>query len=185
MCHVYIYKGDEMWVGLINKNAYSISGEIEKEYGSLLYYGGRERSIMNKLSYSKWDNGNGAIHGFGGVYQQCDYYQTGDWITFEIDQSIKYKPNCKIYKNGKLIADINALPLRSIERKQSMKRNKNLSILSSFFGQEYMDKSKDTLQLNEMNRNKNQDKEEIYFCVVVDDSMDGFIVEEILYNPSP
>ena len=121
-----------MWVGLVNKNAYSIAGEIEKEYGSLLYYGGRERSIMNKLSYSKWDNGSGAIHGFGGVYKQCEYYRTGDWITFEIDQSIKYNQNCKIYKNGKCIADINALPLRSTQRK----RKKNMSILSAFFEEE-------------------------------------------------
>ena len=177
-----------MWVGLVNKNTYSISGEIEKEYGSLLYYGGREHSIINKLSRSKWDNGKGAIHGFGGVYKQCEYYRTGDWITFEIDQSIKYKPNCKIYKNGKIIADIDALPFRPTKQRGISKRKsitKNISILSALFGEENVDGCIDRMDLDDNKmRQKDVDDDEIYFCVVVDDSMDGFIVEELLYNPS-
>merc|ERR1712154_578388 len=83
-CYV-MSKGDESWIGLINKKSYSISKEIEKRFGSLFYYGGRESSILNKASYSKWDNGMGAIHGFGKVIKTVDYYSTGDWITFLIE----------------------------------------------------------------------------------------------------
>ena len=175
-----------MWVGLVNKKTYTILGEIEKQFGSLLYYGGRERSIMNKLSYSKWDNGNGGIHGFGGVYKQCEYYRSGDWITFEIDMEYRDKPNCKIYKNGKLVADIDALPFKSWERKKKMDRksmSQNMSILSRFFWNESESEMNECDKMC-MKEEGETDTEGMYFCGVLDDSMDGFIVEEVLYNPS-
>lgn len=172
-----------MWVGLVNKNTYSVEAEIEKEFGSLLYYGGRERSIKERLRYSEWDNGNGAIHGFGGICKQCEYYTTGDWITYQItmkdDDECISTPNCKIFKNGKLMLDINALPVKSVVPKKKIKHEKILSGLNNIFGTKMKVGVIETKKLDQ----KKED-EDMYFCVVVDDAMDGFIVEEVLYNPS-
>ena len=173
------------WIG--QQKTYTISGEIEKQFGSLLYYGGRERSIMNKVSYSKWDNGNGAIHGFGGVYKQCEYYRSGDWITFEIDMEDRDRPNCKIYKNGKLVAEMDALPFKSERKKKRNDRKlmlKSMSILSRFFGDGETESGMNEYNKMCMKEEEETDTEAMYFCGVLDDSMDGFIVEEVLYNPT-
>lgn len=77
-CYVH-GKGDEMWIGLVHRGTYQITGEIERKHGSLLYYGGRESRINrnDRPQYNEWDSGMGAIHGFTKVLKETDYYQSG------------------------------------------------------------------------------------------------------------
>merc|ERR1712087_897350 len=70
---------------------------------------GRESRIgRDRPTWGQWDTGNGAIHSFGEVRCDTEYYQAGDWITFEIDMG--EFPSCTIYKNGKQVAYVNELP---------------------------------------------------------------------------
>eukprot|EP01083_Nonionella_stella_P181109 647711_1 len=178
LIHCYVVsKGDEMWIGLVNKKTYDITSQIERKYGSLLYYGGRETSIDNKLSYSTWDNGHGAIHGFSKVLKTVDVYRQSDWISFLI-QNDKDAPNCKIFKNGTKIFDIDALPFKP--KPMILKP----SIMSSLFSKakQYISAENDNdLDDTLMDENDiNEEEEEIYFCVVVDDAMDSLLIEEAL-----
>ena len=100
-------KGDEMWMGLVERSAYRITAEIEKERGSLLLYGARESSIESKRRLSEWDDGRGAIHGFGRVVAHTEPFRSGDWTTFALAMHTEH-PHCAIFKNGKMLVEVDA-----------------------------------------------------------------------------
>ena len=177
-------KGDEAWVGLVNRKTYSIWKEIEKKFGSLMYYGGRESSIPSVSSNSEWDNGYGGIHGFGKVIKCVDYYRSGDWITFSIKLDREY-PNCRIYKNSKLIFEIDRLPFK---HKYNEKDSEILSfreqIMRELFRADLAEEEepkKKTVPKRHSEKDSAED-DGMYFCVVVDDSNDAFLVEEVMYS---
>lgn len=78
-------KGDEMWIGLVDKNTFDATKSIERDKNVLLYYGGRQRLIGGSKAFGYWDSGKGAIHGFGNVEKKdINYYQHGHWISILI-----------------------------------------------------------------------------------------------------
>eukprot|EP01083_Nonionella_stella_P033478 91646_1 len=112
-------KGDEFWIGFIDKNAFSIHRAVERRKGSLLYYGGRERLIGDKdtKGYSVWDNGFGAIHQAGSVHsEKLPSYSKGDWISFLIQK--KEKHLLSIFKNGKRIYQTDTLPFMDRDKER-------------------------------------------------------------------
>eukprot|EP01084_Bolivina_argentea_P011222 20962_1 len=92
----YIFgRGDEMWIGIIDKSIYGPYVSVECKYQSLFYYHG------------------GQIHGFsktyGRMYRKLDEkhrYDKYDWISFTVDKNRKklifYKNKCKVIEIDKL-----------------------------------------------------------------------------------
>lgn len=92
-------KGDEAWLGIINKDAFTSSQYVRCHRSALLYYGGRESDITYhgasiesecaaKQVYDPPvdDCNHGGIQGKGQVIKHpIEAYQAGDWINFEID----------------------------------------------------------------------------------------------------
>ena len=104
-CYV-ISKGDEMWLGLVDKNTFDPKKSLERNENVLLYYGGRQRLIGTTKAFGYWDSGYGAIHAFGNVEtKDIRYYQHGHWISFIISNHgiVKiYNDNECVYQSDKL-----------------------------------------------------------------------------------
>eukprot|EP01083_Nonionella_stella_P001200 3498_1 len=105
-CYI-MSKGDEMWLGLIDKGSFGTKKSVERDAKALLYYGGRQRLIGTPKAFGHWDSGNGAIHGFGKVQKKdISYYQHGHWISFLI--SVTPNDNMvKIYNDDECVFDGN------------------------------------------------------------------------------
>eukprot|EP01084_Bolivina_argentea_P312741 541461_1 len=109
--NIYCFeKGDELWLGLVTKNAYEPSTYYRKYKHGLFYYGGRKRKIntfggaMNDTcseqayTHAADDCNHGSIQGSDMVLKHpLDSYGCGDWINFMIDMKNK---NMVVYKNG-------------------------------------------------------------------------------------
>ena len=102
-------KGDELWLGIMNKNSFTAKENARCHKNGLFYYGGREYtikryggSIMDECkgwSLRDDDCNHGGIQGGGKVIKHpIESYQSGDWINFEIDLVHK---TVIFYKNGK------------------------------------------------------------------------------------
>eukprot|EP01084_Bolivina_argentea_P103595 185551_1 len=108
-CYI-ISKGDEMWLGLVDKNIFNAKKSLEREKNVLLYYGGRQRLVNTEKAFGHWDSGKGAIHGFGNVEKKdIAYYEHGHWISFFISKNSE-KEIIKIYNNDKCVFEGDRLP---------------------------------------------------------------------------
>ena len=83
-----VHKGEEMTLGLFQKDAYSTSAFPVQCRNAILYYGGDNRS---------WRSDTGKIWVNGTTVKSVNGYSTGDWITFHIDFPSK---KMAFYRNG-------------------------------------------------------------------------------------
>ena len=101
-------KDDELWLGIIKKDAYTPSNYVRCDNDGLFYYGGRECIIQEKGGSvtdkcGGWDGddsdcNHGGIQGRNKVIKHpLESYSAGDWINFEINLVNK---TCVFYKNG-------------------------------------------------------------------------------------
>ena len=107
------FKGDEMWLGLCDKDIFGSKRSMERETNVLLYYGGRQRLVNTDKAFGHWDSGKGAIHAFGNVQKSdISHYEHGHWISFCIAKN-GGQQTIKIYNDGECVFEGDRLPFKS------------------------------------------------------------------------